>query len=107
MKRIVFFCVTALLVVTGFSLDARTSGRIVSGQVSHINSDNSSEGVQSEITFSTPGEASKTVSTDWDGTYMTSITSNKQYSCTASNEYGSQTKVLSRGSDQATLDFEF
>lgn len=101
MKKTICFFATILLVGIAFSLDAKDSERIVSGIVTH-----DSEGVQSEIVF-TSGQTSHSVSTDWDGTYMTSVLSNKPYSCTASNEFGSQTQSLSSGSEAAVLDFEF
>lgn len=59
------------------------------------------------ITFETQEELPQTVKTDWGGFYSISVTSNKRYDCTCSNELGSLSKVLSASSQQATLNFDF
>lgn len=107
MKSIAVFCATLLLVIAGLSLGASSNGRIVMGQVSHTDSFGNSEGVESSIQFSAPGEDQISVISDLDGFYSTTVAPDKQYSCTASNEYGSQTKILSKGSEPATLNFDF
>lgn len=107
MKKIVFLCATFLLIVAGTSLDARTSGRIVMGNVTYHSSDGSTQGLYSTITFETQGEIPQTVETDWEGFYSTSVTSNKRYDCTCSNEFGSSSKVLNAGSQTASLNFDF
>ena len=107
MKRIVGFCATLLLVIAGLSLGASSNGRIVMGQTSHTDSFGNSEGVQSSIDFSTPGEETISIETDFDGTYTATVKPSKQYTCTASNEYGSQTKTLKSSTETATLNFDF
>ena len=106
MKRMISFSAMFLFVLAGFSLGAQSNGRIVIGQVTHTQG-SISEGVESTITFESPNSQTQKVDTDWEGYYSTSVDPSKDYSCTASNSYGSQTQSLSHGQNDVEMNFDF